>query len=181
MRFGALSCCRALHPFQACIPAPACLRNGLRIQALESCPLPVADLRLAPRIERSSRCYTRKTPHQQQSVLIHDAVGRPWTKIVAALVAAAFLGPRPSPQHCVNYKDGDRDNYAVDNLFWGPRPKLPILRQERSLAAEDVLAIRRRDNGCSGELGTLAQAFGTTPQNIQLIVSGRRWAHLPMQ
>src|SRR5690242_4544330 len=54
--------------------------------------------------------YTGKKPHQQQSVLIHDAAGRPWTKIVAALVAVAFLGPRPSPQHCVNYKDGYRDN-----------------------------------------------------------------------
>ena len=58
--------------------------------------------------------YTGKKPHQQQSVLIHDVSGRPWTKIVLALVAVAFLGPRPSLQHCVNYKDGDRDNRAVE-------------------------------------------------------------------
>ena len=39
------------------------------------------------------------------------------SELAHRLVAAAFLGPRPSPQHShVNHKDGDKQNNAVSNL-----------------------------------------------------------------
>jgi hypothetical protein len=130
--------------------------------------------------------YTGKKPHRLQSVMIQDADGAFRTKIVSTLVAMTFLGPRPSPRHSPMHRDGNRDNHAVNNLFWGERPKLQrrnvaSARAGRSLTADDVLAIRARFTHRRGQLGVLAKEFGTTPQNIHLITSGQRWAHLTAQ
>lgn len=39
-------------------------------------------------------------------------------RFVHVLVAETFIGPRPSPKHQVNHKDGNRTNNDVGNLEW---------------------------------------------------------------
>lgn len=39
--------------------------------------------------------------------------------LVHAVVARAFLGPKPTPAHQVRHLDGNKVNNAVSNLAWG--------------------------------------------------------------
>lgn len=41
------------------------------------------------------------------------------TERVHQLVAAAFVGPRPTPEHEVRHLDGRRDHNHAGNLLWG--------------------------------------------------------------
>lgn len=47
-------------------------------------------------------------------------LGRQNTRMVHRLVAESFLGPCPE-EHETCYKDGDRKNSRLDNLYWGTR------------------------------------------------------------
>ena len=45
--------------------------------------------------------------------------GRKRDELVHRLVAFSFLGPPPTPKHtCVNHKDGNKSNNALENLEW---------------------------------------------------------------
>jgi len=46
------------------------------------------------------------------------------------LVADAFLPPKPSPEHEVNHKDGDKQNSHIDNLEWMTGSQNQIHRRE---------------------------------------------------
>lgn len=60
-----------------------------------------------------------------------DKDGYPYVRLTIAgsrkrfrvhfLVAQAFLGPRPSPQHEVRHLDGNKRHNTVTNLAWGTR------------------------------------------------------------
>lgn len=50
---------------------------------------------------------------------------------LALLVAEAFVGARPSPQHIVSYKDGDKTNCRADNLFWATRLEAAQAKKQR--------------------------------------------------
>lgn len=76
------------------------------------------------------------------------------------LVAVAFIGPRPSPEHQALHNDDVRTNNAVENLLWGTRldnaadarrngsclPIDPEKCRPRKLGAATVRAIRNRVN-----------------------------------
>lgn len=49
---------------------------------------------------------------------LNDANGRAVQELAHILVARAFLGPPPTPQHEVNHKDGVKINNTPANLEW---------------------------------------------------------------
>lgn len=96
---------------------------------------------------------------------------------VHGLVAAAFLGPRPTG-HEVLHLDGDPLNNRVSNLTYGLRAeKVPIAyrggRAWKILTLEQIQDIRRRSE--AGERGTdLAKEYGVSRSHITNIKYGRR-------
>lgn len=59
-----------------------------------------------------------KNPHGYFTVAI-TGNGKNTTVAVHRLVALAFYGPPPTPEHEVRHLDGSRDNNHFDNLRWG--------------------------------------------------------------
>ena len=81
---------------------------------------------------------------------IYESNGTKKCVLVHRLVAAAFLGPPPTPERCiVNHKDGNKGNNVVDNL-------------EYTTQAENVSHYFARAGGKS-----------TTPKSIAIPVWGR--------
>ncbi len=145
----------------------------------------------------ASRKYGRWTPLKpgkerggyQKVELCHRSVY--CTRKVHHLVALAFVGPRPSPQHEINHRDGNKSNNRADNLEWvtsseNKRHRYDILRHgaargERhghvKLREDQVKDIRARL--AAGQLGTrLAAEYGIRPQSVQSIKWGRSWGWL---
>lgn len=105
------------------------------------------------------------------------------------LVAEAFVGPQPSPDHEVAHGDGCKLNNAPSNLRWATHAENEqdkVLhgrsnrgeRQGRSkLKAPEVLLIRQRlASGQDQE--TIAVAFGVARTTISSIAIGKSWAWL---
>ena len=104
---------------------------------------------------------------------------------VAAVICAAFHGPRPAG--CVTrHLDGDCRNDAATNLAWGAQSENlfdaarhgTLLVGERSpralLTADDVCYIRT-----SHERGIdLAAKFGVHKATISAVRHGRNWKHI---
>jgi hypothetical protein len=88
------------------------------------------------------------------------------------------------------HNDGSRANPRLTNLRWDTqKSNVADARRHGTLAVgsrcnskltePDVLEIRRlRAEGVP--IGEMASRFGVTKQNIQAIVSGRTWRHLPL-
>lgn len=112
--------------------------------------------------------------------------GKPCSRLVHRLVAAAFVGPRPA-DHDVNHRDGTKTNNRPANLEYltrsennqhaydtGLHPK-----GERhvgaKLTAADVAEIRRAN--AAGEAGcrVLARRYGRSKSSIQLILNNHNW------
>lgn len=106
---------------------------------------------------------------------------------VHALVATAFLGPRPSG-HEVNHIDSDKGNNHVANLEYVTRSanllhrvQLGIGRGERNGAARitaDVARAIRRDHTAGMGYKRLAQRYGVTWAIARGVASGKTWAHV---
>lgn len=110
---------------------------------------------------------------------------------VHVLVAEAFLGPRPTPKHQINHKNGVKDDPSAANLEW-------VTDSENKHHSYDVLgnkAVRGEKVGsakitevevreilrrcAAGELQRVVAAdYGIAPSNVSLIVTGKRWAWL---
>lgn len=54
---------------------------------------------------------------------------------VHRLVANAFIGKQPTPQHTINHKDFDRQNNRVDNLEWLTQKENALYSRENSRKA----------------------------------------------
>lgn len=105
---------------------------------------------------------------------------------VHRLVAFAFHGPSPSPQHQVAHLDGNKQNNRADNLCWATPAENAahrILhgRQLRGsdhpcakLADDDVRFIR--DGGLS--TGELVARYGLDRSTVKRIRRGQTWKHL---
>jgi len=113
---------------------------------------------------------------------------RKFTKIVAPLVAEAFIGPRP-PGQVVCHKDGDNRSNHHDNLRWGTRASNEADKlahgtarhrenhPSAKLTAEQVAAIRKRYVFGSKEhsLEAIGRDYGVTGKNIHHIIQGKLW------
>lgn len=123
---------------------------------------------------------------------------------VHRLVAIAFLGQPPSPEHQVNHRNGRPNDNRVENLEWvlpsenaahAKRLKLAArgarhgrytkpdstprgsLHWATKLTEEDVRDIRRRYS--EGEpQAALADEYGVTRPRITNIINRRSWRHV---
>ena len=57
--------------------------------------------------------------------------GKQYYRSVAKLVAEAFIGEMPNPNSIVMYKDHDRSNLNVDNIYIGPSTARLLIRLRR--------------------------------------------------
>lgn len=107
---------------------------------------------------------------------------------VHALVAAAFLGPRPEGMQ-VAHADGDRHNAHLSNLRYATpleNAADKVLHGTHSpgerngnhkLTEADVRAIRKlRRNGALQR--ELAASFGVSISAIQFVLNGQNWSHV---
>ncbi len=116
-------------------------------------------------------------------------VGKRKHRTIHRLVAIAFLGPAPSPNHEVAHCDGNRLNNHYTNLRWcahkeNERDKIAhgtLNHSESShlatLTVSDVLNIRERfANGATYQ--QLADTTNAKYHNIWNIVHRRNWKHI---
>lgn len=90
-----------------------------------------------------------------QVVLCHGGIQRSVT--VHKLVAEAFLGPRPTPKHQVNHKDGVKTNPDIENLEW-------VTSRENTQHGFDILG--HRHVGIRGEANNFAKLTETEAREI---------------
>jgi len=117
---------------------------------------------------------------------------------VHGLVAAAFLPPRPSPQHTVNHRDAIKTNNHADNLEWltplqqiqhaiklglmdpAHLKKFTLLGEQHRQAklTEEVVRVIRYAPPRFSSLD-LAELFGCSTSTISRIQNRQTWKHIP--
>jgi len=115
---------------------------------------------------------------------------------VHRLVAEAFLGSQPSPDHEVNHKNGDKVDNRVENLEWvtksenhkhaygvlGRKPMLPNFCGEQHGMSKftdgKVVEIRRLYATGNHSYRELGRMFGVSHNNIGRIVRCETWQHV---
>lgn len=55
--------------------------------------------------------------------------------LLARLVARIFIGPPPSPTSVVRYRDDNRSNCRVSNLYWGSKSSVSAHKGRQSASA----------------------------------------------
>ena len=108
---------------------------------------------------------------------------------VHQLVALAFLGPKPSPQHEVAHLDGQRLNNHVSNLAWllhsenerhkdlhGTRLRGSQIGNAKLTEAQVVLI--RQALAVGIRQCVLAQAYGVSDSTVSLIARAKTWRHV---
>ena len=108
---------------------------------------------------------------------------------VHQLVALAFLGPKPSPQHEVAHLDGQRLNNHVSNLAWllpiendahkdlhGTRLRGSQIHSAKLVEAQVVLI--RQALAVGIRQCVLAQAYGVSDSTVSLIARAKTWRHV---
>lgn len=114
-------------------------------------------------------------------------LGRNNCRRVHNLVALAFLGEKPSPDHIVLHRDGDCTNCRVENLMYGTQRDNQIDRFAHGthygkmagskLSESQVLEIKSRL--LKGESqDSIAKSFGVTQSTISHIKTLRDWSWL---
>ena len=129
-------------------------------------------------------------PHGYQQVCL-SLRGRRKTKLVARIVATAFISDPPSPSHTINHKNGDKKDNRSCNLEWAT----PSENQQHSYDVLGKAAPRGERNGAhklleagvrdirlrfeSGESAkALASEYCVHVVTIRDAVRGRRWGWL---
>lgn len=108
---------------------------------------------------------------------------------VHQLVALAFLGPKPSPQHEVAHLDGQRLNNHVSNLAWllhsenerhkdlhGTRLRGSQIGNAKLTEAQVVLI--RQALAVGIRQCALAQTYCVSDSTVSLIARGKTWRHV---
>ena len=122
-----------------------------------------------------------------QVILYRD--GRRQRFGVHQLVALAFLGPKPSPQHEVAHLDGQRLNNHVSNLAWllhsenerhkdlhGTRLRGSQIHSAKLVEAQVVLI--RQALAVGIRQCVLAQTYGVSDSTVSLIARAKTWRHV---
>lgn len=138
---------------------------------------------LKPRINRYG--------YEQISIALgSSALGYRYT-FVHVLVAEAFLGAKPTPDHEVAHKDGTPTNNQHKNLRWAT-PKENAADRERhgrtahpkgtahgmaKLTEADVLQLRKL-KASGAHVDDLASQFGVKRWTVFDALSGRTWGHV---
>jgi len=109
------------------------------------------------------------------------AIGRGGSRMVHALVMAAFVGPRP-PGMDVAHADGDGGNNCLTNLRYATRSENNrdvARRGDARLTPADVARIRREAPTLPfGGKKRLALALGVSPSVVSSVLAGRSYAHV---
>lgn len=142
------------------------------------------------RVRNSLTKKVRKTPLNSAGYphLTLRFAGKTKTHNVHALVAAAFLGPRPVGQE-VRHKNGKRDQSALSNLEYGT-PKqngedrilhgtsnVGESNVNATLTAEIVREMRALKGTMSGR--EIGRRFGlSSPAHANKILRGEAWRHV---
>lgn len=108
---------------------------------------------------------------------------------VHQLVALAFLGPKPSPQHEVAHLDGQRLNNQASNLAWllhsenerhkdlhGTRLRGSQVGNAKLTEAQVVLIRQALSVGI--RQCVLAQAYSVSDSTVSLIALAKTWRHV---
>ena len=116
--------------------------------------------------------------------------GRRKTLKAHRLVAEAFLGPPPSPQHVVAHNDGVKSHNAVTNLRWatmkenhsdrrahGTHPA-GVQNPRSKLTDEKVRMIRSMYARGQGNTYQLADKFGVYVSTVQKLINRETWKHV---
>lgn len=110
---------------------------------------------------------------------------------IHVLVAEAFLGPRPTPHHQINHKNGARGDNRVENLEWctpkeNVRHRFDVLGQigrrgERNNTAKltETYVREIRVRVLAGEKrGSIAADYGIDQSSVSDIATGKSWGWL---
>ena len=109
---------------------------------------------------------------------------------VHRLVAKAFLGPPPTPEHEVAHNDGTRTNNSDVNLRWATRIEnfadkrihgTALIGENNpasKLTESDVIQIRNLYESGARSRRELAERFGVTKAAIRFVVTRRTWSHI---
>lgn len=116
--------------------------------------------------------------------------GKKFSRFVHRLVAGAFIGPQPTPEHDVLHWDGDKTNNDLANLRWGT-PLENNKDQERhgtrikgsdhpnaKLDEGRVQAIRDLWHHGTLDQKAIAENFGVTRRTVNNIVRYKMWKHV---
>lgn len=119
--------------------------------------------------------------------------GRRQRTSVHALVASAFLGPRPAAAD-VNHLDSDRANNALPNLEYATRAQnvrhgyvhgMADAKGERNgharLTESDVVQIRSLPSDTAANRREIARAFNVSYATVLDVLKRRTWDHVPTQ
>ena len=112
--------------------------------------------------------------------------GKRTSRLVHSLVAAAFLPPRPSPDHQVRHLNGNRMDPRAENLAWGTAKENAddreahgtTARGERNgfakLSRNAVAVIRAlHQNGITGK--EIASHTGVSERAVWRVLHGETW------
>lgn len=117
-------------------------------------------------------------------------------RTVHSLVLEAFVGPRPTPRHQGNHKDGDRANNGLRNLEWvtpseNVRHAIDILGRKWWIARGEKSGRAKLTEGSIQEIRALlaageqkagiARGYGVKPEAIRAIETGETWGWLAVQ
>lgn len=133
-----------------------------------------------------------RTPYRVKSgylYLVMRSAGKQMAVAVHRLVAEAFIGAAPSPEHEVAHRDGQRASNHWTNLRWATRSENQMDRVEHGtsnrgerfarvrLTEQQVLEIKL-DLGRGVIARTLAERYAVATTTIKAIKLGRSWAWL---
>lgn len=104
---------------------------------------------------------------------------------VHRLIALAFHGLPPTPEHEVAHENGIRADNRAENLSWKTRSDNhmdkhthgTMARPSATISPEDARKIRALYVPRKG-VGMLARQFGISPREVTRIGTGKRWAHV---
>lgn len=136
-------------------------------------------------------------PRLKRKGYVHVCIygdGKHIDRTIHTLVAEAFLGPKPTPAHQINHKNGIRSDNRVSNLEWvtqseNQRHRYYVLKHaglhgeangNAKLTAGNVLEIRARLSAGEPQR-RLSAAYGVGQSQISRIARGTSWASVTQE